>query len=103
MDQRCAHCGESLVDRARARFGYCSPKCRQAAYRWRREKQGSIIAMNNTTESTPDDQDEPERKRRHDELRRKLEADPRFKKGGKPGEAFIIPGAKPSRGMEWVF
>jgi hypothetical protein len=39
LDQRCAHCNEPLIDRQRSGVGYCSSKCRQAAYRKRHHKQ----------------------------------------------------------------
>jgi hypothetical protein len=35
LDQRCVHCNEPLIERQRSRIGYCSSKCRQAAYRER--------------------------------------------------------------------
>jgi hypothetical protein len=43
--------------------------------------------------SPPDDRTDPAAER-HAELIRELEADPRFKKGGNPGDAIMIVGGR---------
>ena len=61
----------------------------------RRRKELKLEKSDHPKATTPTPQTDPPPKLTPEETRRKLEANPRFKKAGGEGEVFIIPGSKP--------